>query len=140
MRVRIAICLFIFYLFVAWLIVTVKAADYSAVLTDLRNKPIPDEADCSQTVPREQCPQLTLGSAAANALLMNDPDLDKLSPIEKLKEKVRRERLAERVIAGGKFDLGSDDISLIKRKISDLYGTLVVGKASPLLDPAEVSK
>lgn len=116
------------------------AADYSAVLTDLRNKPIPDEADCSQTTPREQCPQLTLGIAAANALLMNDSELDKMSAIDKLKEKVRRERLAERVIVGGKFDLSSDDISLIKRKISDLYGTLVVGKATPLLDPGETTK
>ena len=128
--------------FIALVFVTVKtdAAEYSAVLTDLRNKPIPDEADCTQTTPREQCPQLTLGAAAANALLMNDPELDKLSAIEKLKEKIRRERLAERVIAGGKFDLGSDDISLIKRKISDLYGTLVVGKAAPLLDPGETAK
>jgi hypothetical protein len=127
-------------LFVLFMSGKSSAADYSAVMTDLRNKPIPDESDCLQTTPKELCPQLTLGTVAANALLMNDPELDKLNPIEKLKEKIRREKLAERVIAGGNIDLGSEDISLIKRKISDLYGILVVGKATPLLDPTEYVK
>ncbi len=125
------------------------AADYSAVLVDLRGDPIPDETvrgvrgeDGKWSGPRFcsmvdfnnnplQCDVLTLGAAAANALLMNDPDNANLDE----KEKRRRGMLADRLYHGGKIDLGLEELVLVKRLITKLYGNLVVMRALPLLDP-----
>ncbi len=127
------------------------AVDFSLVLLDLRGDPILDESvhgprdpvtkqftgpractmDEYKAKPNE-CDALTLGAAAANALLWNDPDDSKIDE----KEKRRRGNLADRVYHGGKFDLGVDDLALIKRLLSKLYGNLVVSRAIPLLDPA----
>jgi hypothetical protein len=125
------------------------AADYSAVLVDLRGDPIPDETvrgvrgeDGKWSGPRlctmqeykivpSNCDVLTLGTAAANALLMNDPDNANLDE----KEKRRRGLLADRLYHGGKIDLGLEELVLVKRLITKLYGNLVVMRALPLLDP-----
>ena len=125
------------------------AADYSTVLVDLRGDPIPDETvrgvrsedgrfsgprPCTmqeyKTLPGN-CDVLTLGAAAANALLMNDPDNTNLDE----KEKRRRGMLADRLYHGGKIDLGLEELVLVKRLITKLYGNLVVMRALPLLDP-----
>lgn len=129
---------------------SVYAADYSTVLIDLRGDPIPDEMMRGPRDPEtgkftpargclmaeyksnpSLCDVLTLGGAAANALLANDPDNTNLDE----KEKRRRGILADRLYHGGKIDLGVEDIVLIKRLITKMYGNLVVMRAMPLLDP-----
>jgi hypothetical protein len=138
-------------LFVALSISTVAhAADYSAVLTDLRGDPIVDEfthgprdPETGKFVPARACTKieyakdpsnceaLTLGGAAANALLVNDPDNPNLDE----KEKRRRGNLADRLFRGGNIDLDPKDVVLIQRMISKVYGNLVIMRALPLLDP-----
>lgn len=128
---------------------SVHAADFSAVLTDLRGDPITDELThgprdengkltparpCSKTefsMDPSKCDVLTLGAASANALLLNDPDNPNLDD----KEKRRRGNLADRLFHGGNIDLDPKDIVLIERMISKVYGNLVIMRAFPLLDP-----
>jgi len=109
------------------------ATEWSTPLTDLRGQAFVDEMvpACQREVKPDTCAPLTLGVAAANALSMNDPDEKDLAP----REKARRGRLAERVYNGGNFDLGADDVALIKRLMNKLYGNVVMMRALPLLDP-----
>jgi hypothetical protein len=134
--------------------VSASAADYSAVLFDLRGDPIVDELSpgprdetgkvtharwCSAAEYKanpKNCDVLTLGAAAGNALSVNDKDVEELSARERTAEKARRGNLARRLYHGGKIDLGAEDIALIKRMIGLVYGSVVTSAALPLLDPA----
>lgn len=119
-----------------------KAIDFSQVLFDFRGDPIVDEtrpgprdaATGKLSVPRfcfraefmakpSECDVLTLGIAAANAVLRGrDPDNAEPS-IDDIK---RRKALADRVAKGGKIDdLSPEDVTLIRKMAKTYYNPIV---------------
>ncbi len=50
-------------------------------------------------------------------------------------EKIKRFRLAERIQENDSVELNAEEITLLKQRISTIYGIVVVGKAYELLDP-----
>lgn len=106
------------------LVSTVAAIDFTVVLTDLDGKPITTEAQGKgETV--------TLGKAAATALLMSFPDEQNLDGAEK----VKRFGLAVKIREAKDVALSAEDVALVKKVIAKTYGALIVGRAWPLLDP-----
>lgn len=73
---------------------------------------------------------LTLGRAAANALLATTPDDAKMPGAEK----IQRYALAMKVVNASKIKLPSEEVSLIKSSIDKIYGPLVVGQAWAMLE------
>lgn len=104
------------------LIASAHAAEvnFGTVLIDQDDKPIMDGDK-----------QLTLGRAAMVALMSPQPDEQTLPADEKL----RKGKLALKVYANGVLDLSVEDIALVKKYIGKTYGSLVVVRAFPLLDP-----
>jgi hypothetical protein len=91
--------------------------DFSAVITDLDSKPMPN---------------LTLGSMATNALMLAYDDERNLSG----EEKVRRFKLAQRIHGASEVDLTVEEVSLVKLLIAKGYVTLPCARAWELLDPS----
>jgi hypothetical protein len=108
--------------------------DFSTILNDIDGKtPIKDAFPSD--VPPDKRPSLTLGLAAAHALLSTYQDETATADIDKW----RRGELAIRVSSGAKLALPAEDVALIKHLVAKLWGPIVVYRAWPLLDPS-VSK
>jgi len=75
--------------------------------------------------------KLTLGTVAVNSLLATLEGDKNLAGTEK----VKRYELAKKVFHQSSVVLTAEEISLIKQRIADAYGPLVVGVAWHLLDP-----
>jgi hypothetical protein len=111
------------------------AIDFTLPLRDLHGEVITTEKDGKGEV-------LTLGKVASTALLLAFPDEQNLAGDEKLKRGV----LALKVCnceAGKAYDqvtLSAEDIALIKKLIAKGYGTLIVLRAWPLLDPGSIGQ
>lgn len=93
--------------------------NFGTVLTDIDDQPIKDGEKV-----------LTLGRAAAVALMLQSPE-DSALPGD---EKAKRGHLATLVYPAKPMDLSVDDIALIKKLIGRAYGPIVVTRAYPLLD------
>lgn len=104
------------------ILATAHAAEinFGTALLDQDDKPIMDGDK-----------PLTLGRAAMVALMAPQPDEQTLPADEKL----RKGKLALKVYANGVLDLSVEDIALVKKYIGKTYGSLVVVRAFPLLDP-----
>jgi len=55
-------------------------------------------------------------------------------------DKIKQFTLAVRIQEQEEVDLASEDVTLLKKRIGNMYTTLVVGRAFELLDPAEKDK
>jgi hypothetical protein len=114
----------------------VQAADFSAKILDMDGRPFVDDVRCpADTAGKRKCEdEVTLASIAVRALMANFPDEQNLPGEDKFK----RFALAMKIKDGGEVAVSAEDVSLLKRLIGKLYTPLVVGRAFPLLDPAEV--
>jgi hypothetical protein len=116
--------------------VTCRAAeiDFSHVLMNEDGEPWrdpfaqkKDDPDCAK------CPVLTLGMAAAHALVNQYPEEHDLDPLQKW----ARGNLAMELRRGKKETLSAEEIAVIKRLIGKVYGPDVIMQAYPILDPDE---
>jgi hypothetical protein len=112
-----------------------RAADFSAKILDLYGQPMVDDAKCplDQAGNRKCDDPATLGIVAMRALLAPYQGEENLSGEDKFK----RFALAMKIKGGGEVPLSAEDTALLKKLIGKLYTPLVVGRAFPLLDPAE---
>ncbi len=95
--------------------------DFSAVLTDLDDKPLRESADDEA---------LTLGAAAVRALMNIYPGEENLSGTKKADRFVLASKIHKQTVV----EIRSDEAALIKELIGKAYGPVVVGRAFPLLD------
>ena len=118
------------------LAVPASAADFSAKILDMNNKPVIDDTACpADAAGKRPCmSEVTLADVSVRALMAVAQDEATLAGEEKFK----RFSLAMRIKDGGKIDLSAEDTAMLKKLIGKLYAPLVVGRAFPLLDPAEV--
>ena len=98
--------------------------DFSRRITDLDGKDIPASADKGAN-------PLDLARVAGLALLAQSPDDARMAQEAKL----ARFNLAIKVHSGGRVDLTSEEVTLLKGAISAAYPPLVVGRAVEILDP-----
>jgi hypothetical protein len=112
-----------------------SAADFSANILDLNGQPFADDFKCpADATGKRPCQDYaTLGVIATRALLATLPDEQNLSGEEKFK----RFALAMKIKDGGNVALNAEDIALLKKLVGKVYSPLIVGRAFPLLDPAE---
>jgi hypothetical protein len=112
--------------------------DMTTVLTSDEGQPIPDVADMAPDDPGcKKCRPLTLGLAAYHALqavTATEQQNGKPTP----EEKWQRGALAVQVKTDPRAALSVEEIALIKARIGIIYGSMVILKAYPLLDPAAV--
>lgn len=108
--------------------------DFSHVLVDETGNPAKDlfsqkkdDQEC------DRCPVLTLGLAAAHALMMQMPDERDLDPLQKW----ARGALAMRLHNDKEDSLLAEEIATIKKQIGKVYGPVIIMQAFPLLDPSE---
>ena len=113
-----------------------SAADFSAKILDMNGKAVIDDTACpADTTGKRPCAiEVTLADVSVRALMAVAQDEATLAGEEKFK----RFSLAMRIKDGGKIDLSAEDTAMLKKLIGKLYAPLVVGRAFPLLDPAEV--
>lgn len=78
----------------------------------------------------EACPSLTLGHAAQHALMITLPD-DKLTGEQKWSYGV----LAERIKNNPHASLSAAEVTVIKKRLGEIYDAAVLMQAYPLLDP-----
>lgn len=118
------------------LAVPASAADFSAKILDMNNRPVIDDAACpADAAGKRPCTtEVTLADVSVRALMAVAQDEQNLAGEEKFK----RFTLALKIKDGGKIDLSAEDTAMLKKLIGKLYAPLVVGRAFPLLDPAEV--
>jgi hypothetical protein len=114
---------------------TGHAADFSAKILDMDGRPFIDDIKCpaDQAGKRKCEDDVVLASIAVRALMAPFQDEQNLSGEDKFK----RFALAMKVKDGGEVPVSAEDIALLKKLIGKLYTPLVVGRAFPLLDPAE---
>lgn len=132
------------------------ALDFTQVLMDDLNCPISENSQLTSvrttaTVAGPHCsrpeklmpPDLTLGQAVYTALLFTpaseQPGYPGAKPTTYL-EKMQRYEIAKRVRAAKEEALLSEELTLVKRLLGELYGPLIVGVAIPKLEPASVKK
>lgn len=101
-----------------------KGIDFTTVLLDFKGRSIKDDLE-------EGNPDLTLGTAARHALLVNLPN-ETLGEEEKWKNA----NLAYTIEFDTNCVLKVGEIDNIKKRIGKAYGAVVVWAAFPLLDPA----
>lgn len=104
--------------------------DFSKALKNLDGTDIV-EAVIEAGLPKQVT--ITLGRAAANALIQGYPEEANLPGADK----VKRFELAMKVTGAAKLQLVAEDVVLIKERIAKGYGPLVVGRAWQLLDAAK---
>lgn len=97
--------------------------DFTTPLQNLNGTPLLMEGGAS----------MTLGDAAANALISQYPDETPSGA-----DKVKRWSLAMRVHSAQQVELTADDIKLVKDFVAKAFGPLVVGQVWAILDPASV--
>jgi hypothetical protein len=99
--------------------------DFTQPLHGLDGKPILLTAE-------KNSPAATLGDVAVNALeSVTDQDRGLTGQV-----KFQRDELARHIYGNKHAVLSIEDVSLIKDRIGQVYGPLVVGAAWPLLDPS----
>jgi len=90
----------------------------STLVTDPRGVPVKDGNE-----------DLTVGNVCASALLTPD------GKDQEANEKVKRFKLAMRVVEGGEQDLSMEEIVLLKTLIGKHYAPLIVGRTYEVLEP-----
>lgn len=75
----------------------------------------------------------TLGDVAINALLTMTEKDKKLTGVQKFELYV----LATIIKAGGEIDIKAKDIVLLKDRIGEINGPLIIGRAYELLEPGD---
>ena len=115
--------------------------DTSVVITDELGKPAQDPVFATQVVDEKtgqarmdcaKCPTLTLGSAISHALLGSYQDERNLSG----EQKQARGDLAKKARSSKSISLTSEEVTVVKKCLGEMYGPLVVSQAIPLIDPA----
>ena len=109
-----------------------SSVDMTAVLRDENGKPGRDYFG-QQLKPGEtcaDCPPLTLGRAAAHALMAQLAGDDK-----DFEQKWARAVLAERIKEDPHASLTAAETATIEKRLGEVYGGLVLYQAFPLLDP-----
>ncbi len=117
--------------------------DVTKVLTDMQG----DEIRCledyenvnfvdSQKTPGEQPfhkrkVSLTIRKCCVDSLLATTEEDKKLTG----EEKIKRFKLAESIQDTDSVELNSEEVTLLKQRITLIFGVVVVGKAYELLDP-----
>jgi hypothetical protein len=105
--------------------------DFSAAITDLDGKSVPNPD------PKGWKPYLTLSDVTATALEANlDEDKSETTGVPKYE----RDNLTRKIYKQTKVVLTAEQITLIKERIGKAWGSLVVGAAWRLLDPAVAEK
>lgn len=112
-----------------------QAADFSAKILDLNNKPVIDDTVCpADSSGKRPCTtEVTLGDISVRSLMAIVQDEQNLAGEEKFKRFV----LAMKIKDGGEIAVSAEDVALLKKLIGKIYSPLVVGRAFPLLDPGE---
>jgi len=103
------------------------ATDFTTPLLAFNGKPMVDE----KGTPLD----MTLGSVTEVALLSEVPSEQSLSVDEKIRNKVRRFALAQRIHDKKDVTLTPEELVLIKRLIGERYPAVVVGLAYQALQP-----
>jgi len=75
--------------------------------------------------------EMTLGSALINALLVPVQN-------EKGEEKVKKYELGVRIYQNDEIDLTAEEAALVKKRIGDVYGPIVVGQVFRLIENKEI--
>jgi len=75
--------------------------------------------------------EITLGSAIINALLVPVQN-------EKGEEKVKKYELGVRIHQNDEIDLTAEEAALVKKRIGDVYGPIVVGQVFRLIENKEI--
>jgi len=75
--------------------------------------------------------EATLRLAMINALI--NPVRDELGP-----EKFKKDELARRIYKSDEIELSAEEISLIKKRIGEVFPTIVVGQCWRMLEGQEV--
>lgn len=84
-----------------------------------------------KTVERDITMVFTLQRACVKALLSETQESQK----ESIESKMERSRLADRIYdADGDIEVSAEEIALIKKKMNEIYGALVVGQAYRMLE------
>jgi hypothetical protein len=124
-----------FVILLTLLVVPASAADFSAKILDMDGRPFIDDVKCpADTAGKRKCEDdVVLANIAVRALMASYQDETNLAGEEKFK----RYALAMKIKDGGDVSVSAEEVSLLKRLIGKLYTPLVVGRAFPLLDPAE---
>lgn len=95
--------------------------DFSTKLKDIKGKPIKDGDT-----------EITLGAAAAHALLQRYEDERNLSG----DESARRFKLAVLVVDGGKQEVTVEQAADLKKFVAKAYAPLIVGRVYEIIDKA----
>lgn len=96
--------------------------NFSAVITNLDGKPMKQPA-----LEGADSPDATLAWIAAEAMLRSVTDKEG-------EAKYKVYSLAMKIGGGGEIDLPPEEIALIKAKVGEAYGPLIVGRAFDLLN------
>ena|SRR5271166_7006791 len=108
--------------------------DFGYVLTNEDGVPVKDIfAQKKDDTECDHCPPMTLGLAAAHALVMQLQDEHDLDPLQKWARGV----LAMKVRDGRKVEISVEEAATIKRLIGKVFGSVVIMQAFPMLDPSE---
>lgn len=105
--------------------------DMTAVLLDVDDRPIVDQAGIQRIEDMAGAPPLTLGRAVMHALFSAPPEERDVLP----EEKWARAALAMQIRDDPAAELTAEQIAKIKRLLGRLYGGLIIMRAFPLLDP-----
>ncbi|WP_421792741.1 hypothetical protein [Hyphobacterium sp.] len=108
--------------------------DLDTIITDLEGKPVqvPDGTGRDPVTQRENTKDLTLSNACIITLRTEIPGDDKTDTEE---AKMKRYRLAQRIVAGGKQDLKAEEIELVRTRLHKVFGMEVMGAVQDLLEP-----
>ncbi len=111
--------------------------NFDTVLMTLDDEPIkiPPEGQtaCQLCGHIKEPVELTLEKASVVALFNTKQD-------ESADKKLTRYILAQRIKQFPIVDMSAEDITFVRKEIGNTYGPLVYGRASEILDPAELNK
>lgn len=103
--------------------------DMTTVLRDENGHPAKDALDCTDG----KCPVLTLGRAASHALFARLPE-DEKDPAQG-DHAWARGVLAQRIRDDKAAKLSAEEISVIKQRLGEAYGAVIIMQAYPMIDP-----
>ncbi len=107
--------------------------NFNVVLMTLDDKPIRSGGTCSECGHVAKPEDLTLEKVSIIALFSTGSKVE-------ADEKLERYVLAQRIKQHPTVELSAEDIVLIRKEIANVYGPLVYGRASEILDPEVVKK
>lgn len=104
--------------------------NFSSKITTIKGLPMKEAVvEDGEKIEKE----IELKDICINALLTDVPKPQN-APIESGREKFKKYNLAKKVGDGGEIEISSEEITLLKEQIGNLYPPMVVGSAYEILE------